>query len=976
MVRRSVIVATAALGMLLVAPSARADTVEILMPQRTPAGASDGWQAGSCTADAPVKCAPDTPGLFFRTAGGHPPISFMHFNVRHAVVEENVEPLIEPVRGRVVKTVKVDLPPGMVVNPTAAPERCPLSAFFHLPDPEPCPPGSKIGQIKVTLVATKGILAGPKGFRIDNSEPRFERLSLVDVFSIEPLFGEPARFGFFLLNQRFSLETEIAFESDYHESFALRNLTDFSVSPVLPIAIHSARLVNFGNVGDGTFATLPTTCFNSDLPDFKRLYSSWIRVDSHENPVGDFPSGVNPFESPPPPGVHPEGCENVPFDPSIEVAPGTATVDSPAAPTVTSRLKVEVPGEGDGLVAQSHLRRTEVTLPAGMGLNPAGLKGLVACGDAALNKGTRELFHECPTASIVGTAEIRTPILSEALQGNLYLGEPKSTDPASGDRFRLFLEAASFERGVVVRLIGKVKADPRTGRLTAVFDEQQVAGAFAGPLPPGLPQVPFESLTLRFDNGANLLTSPPTCSRATTTASMEPWARPGTQKTPSSNFILTAFPGGGACPTTLQERPFAPSSSAKSDNAKGGSFSPFRVRIARPPGHQELKLLDVVLPKGLIGKLAGIPYCSEQAIAAAAAKSGVAERNAPSCPAASMVGTTSTESGSGNDPLKLAGNVYLSGPYKGAPLSLAAFIPAVSGPFDLGTVVVRVALHVDPTSAQVTARSDAVPDVLGGVKLSLRAIDFNLDRNGFMLNPTNCSPQAITGSLRGGGADPAEAAAWSSFALNAPLRATGCEDLGFAPQLTTKLSGPKKRKKYPGLNATLTTRGGDANIARVALALPPAFRVAQNHISTLCTRAQLASHSCPPASVYGNAEASTPLLDGKLSGPVHLVPGGGKLPDLVADLRGQVDIQLRGEIRSPRKGIEVVFDSLPDIPVREFTLAMAGGKKGLIVNSTNVCKSKRRAVLSIRAQNGKQLTNKKYKLKLAGCKQRKKKRKG
>jgi hypothetical protein len=971
--RRSVVLATVVLWALLSVTAARADTGDILEPQQSPPHAFDGFQVASCTSDVAPTCSPSDFGLFFRQAGGHPPVDLIAFLIKHTVIQEGlVEPVLEPFGLREPRTVKVDLPPGLTVNPEATAEKCRLSDF----DLQQCPPGAKIGEVQLNLVTRiAGFQGLPKGGFFLRGEPF---LGLVDLFNLEPRFGEPALLGFRAATGPVLLKPEVAWESDFHQSVRIEGLPDLEdpEKSIFPLVIHSVRALIAGRSGNGTALTLPTTCFDQSRAPFRHLYSSWVRMDSQDAPDPAFPFNSTPFEAALAPGLRPQGCENIPFDPSIEVNPGTEAVDSAATPTVTTRLRVEVPAGGGSQIAESHLRRAEVTLPEGMGLNPAGSAGVVACPDAQFHKGDRELTTECPDRSVVGSAELRTPLLSQPLTGNVFLGEPKSTDPASGEQFRLLVEAGNFERGVIVRLVGNVKADPRTGRLTAVFDDQMV-GQFSGAMPRGLPQVPLESLTLRFGSTDRvlvrpLLTSPPTCSLATTVAQMEPWARPGTQTSALSTFTPSAFPGGGSCPQTLAQRPFAPLYTAKSDNAAAGSTSPFRIRILRPEGHQELKGIDLALPKGLIGKLAGIPYCPEAAIAAAQRKSAAAELGSPSCSAQSQVGNVATESGAGDEPLRLAGKAYLAGPYKGAPLSVVAITPARSGPFDLGVVVIRVALQLDPTTAQISAVSDVLPDVFGGVKLSLRTIDLDLDRPGFIRNPTSCAPQAVTGSIRGGGGDPANPAAFGSAALNAPVRVSGCESLGFAPKLTTTISGPTKRGKYPALSATLATRDGDANISRVAIALPRAFFVAQEHIATVCSKAQLASHSCPASSAYGQAEASTPLLDGKLSGPVYLVPGGGKLPDLVADLRGQVDIQLRGKIGTAKSGgIEAVFDSVPDVPVSSFSLQMAGGKKSLLVNSTGKCKAKRFAALEMNAHNGKTLSEKKYKLRVTGCKKKK-----
>jgi hypothetical protein len=960
-----------ALGLLLAAAVvAQADTGNIIEPQHTPGTKADGWQAGSCTTDEPapgVKCSPETEGSFFKTAGGHAPVGFTQYLIQHTTTIPGViEPIVEPLEKRDIKTLRVDLPPGLTVNPEATTEKCSVAEFLHSPSagvfqPE-CKPATATGKEEATVVINEeGFMGAPLGFRLPAFEPT--------VFNLQPFPGEPALFGF-VVNEAepILLRTEVSWENDFHESFTIHIPAEATAPGVPRVQTLISRLVNFGQAtGNGTYLTNPTTCFDPEEASTKHLYSTYFRAESFEEPNPTFPVGSSTVEAPLPEGVRQTGCPKVPFDPSIDMQPGATEVDSPAAPTVTTEMPFEVPGGGEHEIGQSHLRSAKVTMPAGMGLNPSGSVGLAACTDAQFHKSDRSAANACPAASAIGTAEIESPVLSEPLTGNIYVGEQKSTDPTSGEEFRVLVEAKAPTLGIVTRLVGNVAANPANGQLTATFDEQETSSIF-GALPKGLPQAPFEAVVLKFDGAHKVLSTPPTCSASKTNTVMEPWSTPASTKEPSSTFTLSSVPGGGTCPKTLAQRKFLPSYTAKSDNSQGGAFSPFRVHIGRPDGQQEIKLVNVTFPKGLTGKLAGIPYCSEAAIAAAAKHSGVAEQKSPSCSAASQIGTTSTESGTGASPLKLPGKVYFAGPYKGAPLSAVSITPAVSGPFDLGTVVVRVALNVDPATAQINAVSDVIPDVFGGVKLDIRTIDFNVDRPGFMVNPTNCSAQATTGTLNGGGADPTNPAAFSAYPVNTPFQATGCEKLGFKPKLVTKLTGPTKRNGYQQLTATLTAREGDANISSTTLALPHAFFVAQNHIKTVCTRPQLASHSCPASSVYGEAEATSPLLDGKLAGPVYLVPGGHKLPDLVADLRGQVEIQLHGVISSQKGGIKTVFDSVPDVAVKKFVLKMQGGKKSLIVNSTNVCKGKQLANLKFTAQNGKKLTNKKYKLNLASCK--------
>jgi hypothetical protein len=418
----------------------------------------------------------------------------------------------------------------------------------------------------------------------------------------------------------------------------------------------------------------------------------------------------------------------------------------------------------------------------------------------------------------------------------------------------------------------------------------------------------------------------------------------------------------------MAARPFSPSYTAKSDNTRASKYFPFRVRIGRSDGEQELKVVDATLPKGLAGKLRGTGYCSETSIQRAIAAAGDDETVDPSCGAGSRIGTAVTLAGTGPNPLKIKGGVFLAGPYKGAPLSLVAITPAVAGPFDLGTVVVRVALEVNPETTQVTAKSDVIPDVFGGVKLDIRSLDLEIDKPEFMHNPSNCSKQSVDATIKGGGANPADPAAFSSKQVSVPYQATECKKLGFKPRFQVRLLGGKKvtrRRQHPGIKATLKGRTvKDANVLRTALTLPRSMLLDNAHIGTICTRVQLASHTCPKASVYGKASAVSPLIEGQLRGPVYLVSSNHKLPDLLADLRGQVEIQLRGVISTVKGRMKTTFNNVPDQPVTRFTLQMKSGKKGLVINSTDVCKNKaaQLAKLVMKGQNGKKKVDKQLKL--------------
>jgi hypothetical protein len=928
MIRRLIVVAAVmAVGAALVAPAAQAEF-----------GIAR-WEAMTCNRDgtAPglgnwaangTPCLGENESEQYTQAAGHP-----NDGVSAFLMNQVTGP--PPLPDGFLKDIRVELPRGLGVNPEAT-ETCTEKQLSEIIGTEPIvltkcaseAPGSQVGVDYLTTLAPGP--APPAGTEVTIPAP---------VYNIVPRKGVPSMTGFNASGEPTYLVGDLD-PVDQHISFTISDLK----SPLAGGApIIGSRLVTNGQAGDG-YLTMPSEC---DGPQ-----RTVLKVDSQE---GESREKTYPTLG----GA--TGCDKVPFEPTIKVTTSGGATDSPEPTTVEVGIPYK---KGDpGGITNSYLKTARVTLPEGMGINPSSASGLVTCTDKQFAKGTNDPVA-CPDASKIGTVTLETPALpAGSIGGTVYVGEPLENGPnaaGSGKQFRLFIYASGPERGVNVRLVGKIFPNPATGQLTAVVEEN--------------PEAPFSSFQLHINGGSKgTLTSPGICGPNTTTTEMTPWSGNPDQNKPTSSFNLTTYPGGGNCPTTLAGRPFAPSYTAKSDSSMAGAYSPFRVHIGRPDGQQELKVVNVTLPKGLTGKLAGIPYCSDAALAAAESSSGTAQLAHPSCSAESQIGTTSTEVGSGTAPYKIAGKAFLAGPYKGAPLSMAVITPAVAGPYDLGTVVVRAALNVNPETAQINAVSDPIPNVFGGVKLDVRSIDVNVDKSKFMLNPTNCAAQATSGTISGGGADPANPAVFSSYPVTAPYQATECNKLGFTPKLHTRLYGPTKRAKNPRIRAILEAKEGQANVSRAALTLPHSLFLDQSHIRTVCTRPQLASQTCPKAAVYGHAEAITPLLSNKLKGPVYLVSSNNPLPDLVADLRGQVNIQLHGVISSKHGGLKTVFNPVPDVPVKKFILNMEGGKKSLLVNSTNTCKSKQTAVLNLKGQNGKKVKNNKYGLNISSCGGKKKK---
>ncbi|HTR75530.1 MAG TPA: hypothetical protein VMH33_09800 [Solirubrobacterales bacterium] len=933
--------------------NAAADTSSVIAPSDPHAPTVDsGWQAGTCKQEPAITdptaadfCnAESDPGeFFFEEASAHPNFGFTQFIVAHE--EEGLltgEPTNE------LAYVRVDLPVGLAVNPGAT-ERCPIATFEA--GASSCPSGSQVGVSGVTAWAPLlGAISPIPG------------VTDVAVYNVVPEQGEAARFGLELAGNEVFLEGDIDSSGDYHEGFtiAVPHALPLELSPLVQGLILKNRLVFEGRAGDGTFLTTPSTCHGQAFTESGSQYSTFLKAASYEEiEAGEsFPEGAGEaLESPIPPGTSPKSCDTIPYEPSVAVDPGTEEANAPAPAQVT----VEVPhirseeGQDDSTTKEATL-----TLPPGMGINPSAAAApneLKTCDDSQFVLHSTQPIA-CPAGSKIGTATIESAALPEGdLEGNVYIGAQQSTEPASGDEYRIFIDASSLRYGIDVRLIGHVHADPLTGQLTTTIGE--------------VPQVPFTSFKLRFVGGQKaVLSSPPTCGPNTSTASMVPYSG-NAAATPSQSFVLHATPGGGSCAASLAARPFAPSFAAAPQSNTAGAYSPLRVQIARQNGQQELKGASVTLAPGMLGRLAGIPYCPESALAAAAASTGTAQATASSCPAKSEVGTATVEAGTGPTPLSIAGKVFLSGPYHGAPLSLAVVTPATAGPFDLGTVVVRVALQVDPETAQVTAVSDPIPDVFGGAQLSIRSVSLDLSRKEFTLNPTSCGRLATNAILDGGGGNPAVRSAWSSFATSVPFQTSNCEALKFRPKLTTRLFGGGKQTRragHPKIRATLVARPGDANLARATLTLPRSELLDQSHIKTICTRVQLAAHECPQKSIYGYARAESPLLEKELAGPVYLVSSNHVLPDLLADLQGQVEIQLHGVVKSVKGGrIRTTFSPIPDVPVSKFVLTMQGGAKGLLQNSRNLCTHKYFSKLKFLAQNGKKLVKKKLPLGVAGC---------
>jgi hypothetical protein len=929
--RVGILTAVAVATAFFVAPASAGavDIIESQEPGGVVEGPDAGFQAGVCTVDP---CTAKTPNLFVTQAAGHAPDAFTQIIAKHEILTSGKTDVVGA-----LKTILVDLPPGLSVNPQAVPQ---CAQFMSGGGGTTCPADTQVGVDQFVALTPGGDTTLSATF---------------PVYNLVPRDGEPARFAFSLplgLGAVF-LNAGIAWDGDFHEYFTIHVPPNVFDSGNLRIL--SDRLILDGTTGQsspgGALVTNPSTCENPAVEPFKRLYTTVLHADSNEEPAPEngfdlaapavppaaFLAGSEEVLSPLPKGAKPEGCEMVPFAPSASVDPGTTQTDSPAGATI----EVKVPFEPAAPIYQSNLRNALILLPRRMGINPSAATGLKACSDEQFGKGSRRSV-DCPAASKIGTVAIDTPPLPDGtLKGDVFLGKPLSQDPTSGDEFRVFLDAESASRGISVRLIGNLTVNPRSGQIATVIHDA--------------PQLPFSSIRLELDGGPKAaLTSPPVCGPNVTVHAMTAWSRTPDHGPVDQGFTLANAPGGGPCAKTPAERPFSPTLSAGPKSARAGAFSPFSLQLTRGEGQQELKGLDLTLAPGASAKLAGVPYCPEAAIAAAASRTGKDESGGSSCPPDSLVGSATIAAGSGPSPLQIAGKVFLAGPYRGAPLSLLVITPALAGPFDLGTVVVRVAVSLDPETAQIDLLSDAIPDILGGVRLDLRSVAIDIDRDGFTLNGTNCSALATAGSVAGA-VDPSASRAVSVVSLSAPSQLSACKALGFKPKLSLRLSGATRRGKHPTLRAVLKARSGDANLAGASVVLPHALFLDQANLARICTRVQFAAQACPKRSTYGRARAVTPLLDKPLTGRVYLRASSSGLPDLVAHLEGQVGFDVVGRVDSVHGAIRTTFRRLPDVPLTKFTMTVPGGKHGLLIASRSLCQGPVKGTLTLKGQNKKKL---------------------
>jgi hypothetical protein len=846
----------------------------------------------------------DAQGNEFNQAGGHPHALDLSFSFNGTETEADGGGFPDGS----LRNLAVDLPAGMVGNLQAVP----ACSRFDLADGGNCSPATQIGVM--TLDTRKG---------------NGQELFTIALYNVVPRRGKAAEFGFYNSGLAFFVAATVRPDTNTVRT----TMTDASQAVRIKAAhlqiwgvpadpVHDPQrgrryecpyrdLANpdcsdpafYAFTGGGNAANVEPQALLSDPTACGAPLRTQITAESWQDP-GVLKQRTLTSD------VGGTGCDRVPFVPTLDAEPSTTLPDAPTG------LSVRLGFPQSGLVSPSgiataHLRHAKVTLPDGMTINPGGAAGLTACSDAQLKSGV-DAAVECPESSKIGTATATTPLLAEPLTGGVYVAQQLSDDPESGEMFRIFLNLADPERGIDIKLPGKLRVNRETGRVEATFTDN--------------PQLPVETLELVFKSGPRApLATPPTCGTKSVDAELTSWTDAVVRTT--ATFSIACTTGLGA---------FAPVLGAGvSDIAAGGS-SPFFAGITKPDGQSALNGLTLTLPTGLLARLKGN--------------------------LGAQVGTVKAYAGPGSNPFMLPGQVFLEGAYGDAPFSLRVVVPAKAGPFDLGEVVVRQKIYVDPIDAHVTVVSDPIPTIVKGVPVRLQRLEVDVDKPGFMVNPTSCAAKSIAGVLG--------SVASQTAALSVRFRVSECASLGLKPSLALSLSGKGQTTdgKHPAVSATLTQPAGQANLKKVRVALPLSLALDPDNANGLCefVDGSKPEPTCPRASIVGAATAVTPILDEPLSGPVYFVKNIRKdsksgreirtLPKLVIPLVGQngLKLTLTGTSAVEDDQLVTTFDDIPDAPVSSFKLNINGGKGGiLVVSDADICKSTQVADQQVDGQNNK-----------------------
>lgn len=843
-----------------------------------------------------------------------------------------------PKPAAMVKDLHLELPPGLIGDPQAVP-RCTVEQFTtNRLEGDYCPPETAVGLVLTTVREPAGKIGNPQ-------EPI---TTMSPLFNLTPAPGEPARLGFVGAVVPIVLDTALRSGGDY--GVTINNSKIPETAEVL-----AARVTVWGDPGDPShnasrgwgclrpsqveglggcpppttarpFLTLPTSC--------GRQLESSVEADSWATPSkGSEVAAPLSYTLRDGAGrpVALDGCDRLPFDPSLSLAPDTQAANSPAGLKMDLRVPQDTTLAPDGL-AESDLKDTTVALPEGMQVSPSSATGLEACSEESIGFSSRDASGTsffspsaplCPEASKVGTVHIKTPLLPNELEGSVYLSA-QNANPF-GSLLALYIVAHDPVSGVLVKLAGEVHLDEHSGQVVTTFENT--------------PQLPFEDLKLEIFGGSHgSLSTPAYCGTYTTVATFAPWSG----ASPASlhpTFPIDTGPDGSACASPL---PFAPSLLAGTTSSRAGAFAPFTTVFSREDGNQNLGAVQLQMPQGLLGKLASVTLCPEP------------QASEGTCGPASEIGHTVVSVGLGSDPYTVTGGrVFITGAYKGASYGLSITEPAKAGPFDLGSgpcdcAVVRAKIDVDPHTSALTVASDPLPLMLKGVPLQVKHVDVTIDRPGFTFNPTNCSQAAISGRFSGEQGASAQA--------SAPFQVTNCATLPFRPKFAVLTKAKTTKANGAFLHVKVSSGAGQANIKQVRVDLPRQLPSRLTTLQKACLAAVFEANpaSCPAGSVVGQGTAVTPVLRGRLTGPAYLVSHGNEaFPDLEIVLQGEgITLILDGQTKITKGITSSFFNAVPDAPVSTFDLVLPQGPHSVLTGFGSLCKKPLLMPTRIVGQNG------------------------
>ncbi|HET7591022.1 MAG TPA: hypothetical protein VFK14_12680 [Solirubrobacterales bacterium] len=794
-------------------------------------------------------------------AGAHPDRLVQGFEIEQAPGPEED-----------LKSVVVELPPGLSGDPSAVP-------FCPRPDLEPllesaCPADSQVG---VFFAAGE-----PNG-----------------IYNLAPGPGEAAAFGVAAL-QPIILSGKLR-PADGGLSLAIPRIDPFKGLGE-GSGFQGATMELWGIPADHqqggetaarrALLTTPTRCGTA--------LGSTVVLRTWQNPETPIVASVDT-------GMPLSGCDQLPFDPSLSLQLDQATADTPTGARVGIAMPPE-PSDPEAR-AQSQIEDLKLEFPPGMTISLGAAAGLAACTDAQLGRGT-EAEPQCPAASKVGSIELRIASQEKPLEGSIYLGQE-----APGERFRLFIAASGA--GTTVKLTAALEVDPASGQISADL--------------PNLPQAPFREITLHLDGGTGaLLATPLGCGPATATATLTPYSGGAVARREANLDFAPA--SGGSCGAGL---PFSPSLEGGSTSDRAGLPTGFTTTVRRKDGEALPSRVEVPLPEGMSAALGTVPLCD-----GAAAGAG-------DCPAASRIGSAVAELGPGPSPAAIGGGIYLTGSYRNAPYGLSIALRGEIGPFDLGRIAVRAALRIDPLSGRVEVLTDPLPTAVEGIPVRFREIGLDLDRPGFLRNPTGCRPQQLAASFR--------SQEGASASASVPYDIEGCIDLPFHPRFSLALQGRSQLRRggRPGLLIGARLPAGEASLLSSKIVLPRLLRFTGKGALELCSRGAAAEERCGRKSRIGTAVARTPLLKGPMKGYVYSVqPEGTGLPGIWVDLRGSgVRVELQGKTQVKHHHPVTALTGIPDFPLSSFRLRLRGGKHGPLTLAAAPCGRRLRAALRLIGHN-------------------------